>query len=157
MWRKVRTFARGMKQHLAILFVSLALAAMCVLECLPHHHHGDVVCFGVELAEQQECHSQLCCGDALHHAEGACDSHSEGTPHGDDDCSLAGAFHKLLAASEVRGDIPCIEVALPEWQEAVDECHDEKNCTHHGYCYLVPTPYESPCLGVRALRAPPVA
>ncbi|MBP3426604.1 MAG: hypothetical protein J6K81_07830 [Rikenellaceae bacterium] len=146
-----------MKQHLAILFVSLALAAMCVLECLPHHHHGDVVCFGVELAEQQECHSQLCCGDALHHAEGACDSHSEGNPHGEDDCSLADAFHKLLAASEIRGDIPCIEVALPAWQESVCECLDEKCCTHHGYCHLTPTPYESPYLGVRALRAPPVA
>ena len=145
---EVRIFAPRMKQLLAILFVSFALAAVGVLRCLPHHHHGDKVCFAVE--QTTDHHEGECCD---HH-------HAPETPTTEDRecCSLVDMLQHQLASSEVRCDVPCWEeVALPAWCEVLcEECEELSDDGCGAHCFVPPL-YESPLLGIRALRAPPIA
>ena len=146
---EVRIFAPRMKQLLAILFVSFALAAVGVLECLPHHHHGDKVCFAVE--------------QAFDHHEGECCDHPHHTPEapatkGGECCSLVEMLQHQLASTEVRCEVPCdVEAVLPAWCEVLcEECASLPSENYGENCFIPPL-YESPHLGIRALRAPPVA
>ena len=137
-----------MKQLLAILFVSFALAAVGVLECLPHHHHGDKVCFAVE--QTTDHYDSECCD---HH-------HAPETPTTEDRecCSLVEMLQHQLASTEVRCEVPCdVEAVLPAWCEVLcEECASLPSENYGENCFIPPL-YESPHLGIRALRAPPVA
>ena len=146
-----------MRQHFAILFVSIALAAMSALGCLPHHHHGGEVCFGVDITEHCN-HCEAHNHDADHtHSSEEC---GNAATAGDDDCSLTDIFHKLLPATEPRADMPMVEVVLPTWIGTMgDDCNDYMGDgrTLGAHSPHRPILYESPLLGTRALRAPPVA
>ncbi len=140
-----------MRRLIAILSLSLAYSVMSLLSCIPHHHHDNVVCFDwvyEELHTNDD--NDSCCHDAAH--EG-CDHSRES--HRDTECSILAMLQKVLNDTQLRISQPHFVALLPEWRCECCECVELELLAIHHNIGEAPILYDSPDVGISALRAPP--
>ncbi|MDY3979999.1 MAG: DUF6769 family protein [Tidjanibacter sp.] len=62
-----------MKRIMSILGIGVATVAILLLTAIPHHHHGEQICFAVEHCEShQSCSHDNSCDHSCSHDENAC-------------------------------------------------------------------------------------
>ena len=139
-----------MRRFIAIPSLLLAYVVMSLLLCVPHHHHNDSICFDWEQSEV----------DYTHHDASCCHDHKdehgeEQESHTDTDCSILSLMQEVLNDAPLRVACPDVVGVLPEWCSECEERVELELLAAYRWSDVRPIVYDSPDVGVRALRAPP--
>ena len=126
------------KGSIAIWAITIALTAMVISFCVPHHHHEEAICIG----------NYDCKGEQKHSHHDDCGEDSKET------CSLSGAYADFR---DVNDDI---ELPVLDYDGLAGAIYEliVCGCVHDEGCDIAfyQAPHVVPVLGFKALRSPPV-
>ncbi len=143
-----------MKQKISGWFIAVALLVVLSHTALPHHHHGNIVCFNPKCIETCCCHHE----HQHDHEQTAPSCQCHHHHHSSDECVLSAPF---LLGSDARDicqkivsdkDLFCFDFAEVVSEIILIQLECSENHIFKNDSPPVPTVY---ALSSRAFRAPP--